>query len=183
MRKMIQFFIERPVIVNLMTVIAMIVGITAVVTMKKEMFPAVDFDVVLIRTSYPGSSSEDVERLVSVKLEKKIKEVDGIKKMNALSSEGSSIIYIEVDPDYDLKEVFDDVKIRIDSVDDLPEDVDPPIMTSLTNREQGIMKVTLYGGASQELMKSSKKLRDYLERGCRRWPRLNSRAIRSRILK
>ena len=99
MKKAIDFFLDRPLIVNLISVMIVIVGIVSAITLKKEMFPKVEFDVILITTAYPGSSSEDVEKLVTLSLEREIKAVDGIKEMNALSAEGSSIIYLTVEPD------------------------------------------------------------------------------------
>ena len=145
MNSAIKYFLDRPVIVNLLTVMLILAGVVSAITLKKELFPPVDFDVILINTVYPGSSSEDVEKLVTISLERKLKEVDGIKEINALSAEGLSIIYIEVDPDYEIEKVLDDVKVQIDAVDDLPEDSKVPIITSLTNKTKGIMKVTLTG--------------------------------------
>ena len=61
MKKLITFFIDRPLVVNLVTVVIVLVGLTTVFSLQKETFPQVDFDVILITTPYPGSTSEDVE--------------------------------------------------------------------------------------------------------------------------
>lgn len=159
-----EFFLERSLLVNLLTVMILVLGAISLYGLQKETFPAVEFDVILVRTGYPGSSSEDVEKLVTIPLEREIKSVDGIKQLNALSAEGSSIIYLEVEPDADLDTVLEDTKNAIDAVDDLPEDATVPIVTSLDNKQRGILKVTLTGGDYSKLKKVSKKLRDELER-------------------
>lgn len=163
MRAMIDYFINRSLIVNLFTVFIIFVGSYYLINLQKEMFEQVDFDVILITTSYPGTSSEDVEKLVTISLEREIKNVDGIKKINALSGEGNSIIYLEVEPDADLEEVLDDVKNAVDSVDDLPEDAKIPKVTSLNNKAQPIIQVAVTGKDYNRLRVVTKRLRDELE--------------------
>ena len=131
--------------------------------MQKETFPTVEFDVVLVRTIYPGSSAEDVEKLVTIPLERELKGVAGIKNLNALSAEATSIIYLEVEPDEDINIVLDDIKNAVDAVVDFPTDVEKPKVTNLTNKRRGIIQVALNGGTFDELRKYSKKLRDELE--------------------
>lgn len=163
MNALIKYFIERSLIVNLFTVFLLIVGSYFLVSLQKEMFEPVDFDVILITTSYPGTSAEDVEKLVTVSLEREIRNVEGIKKINALSGEGSSIIYLEVEPDAELDEVYEDVKNAVDTVDDLPEDAKIPKVSSLNNRAQPIIQVALTGAEYNRLRVVSKRLRDDLE--------------------
>ncbi|CAM9889824.1 unnamed protein product, partial [Chrysoparadoxa australica] len=163
MKKLMEFFLERSLLVNLITVMILLIGGIALYGLQKETFPAVEFDIILVRTGYPGSSSEDVEKLVTIPLEREIKTVDGIKKLNALSAEGSSIIYMEVEPDADIDTVLEDTKNAVDAVDDLPDDATVPIITSLDNKQRGILKVTLRGDDYPQLRKISKKLRDRIE--------------------
>lgn len=159
-----EFFLERSLLVNLLTVMILLLGGISLYGLQKETFPTVEFDVIIVRTGYPGSSSEDVEKLVTIPLEREIKTVNGIKELNALSAEGSSIIYMEVEPEADLKEVLEDVKNSIDAVDDLPDDATVPTVTSADNKRRGVLKVTLTGKDYDLLKVTSKKLRDRLER-------------------
>ncbi len=163
MRKLIDFFIERSLLVNLFTVMVLLIGSLSLYLLKKETFPQVDFDVIVITTPYPGSSAEDVEKLVTIPIERKLKGIGGIKTTNALSTENSSIIYLEVEADNDLDQVLNDVKNEVDTVNDLPDDVEVPIIRSINNKLRGVMKITLTGGTYDELRFFSKKLRDKLE--------------------
>ena len=147
-----------------MTIIIIVMGILSVFNLKRETFPNVNFDTVIITTGYPGSSAEDVEKLVTISIERQLKGVDGIKTLNGLSAEGNSIVYLEIDPDSDLSEVIDDVKEAVDNIDDFPENVKKPKIRSISNKTRGIMKVALSGGTYDELRGASKKLRDRLER-------------------
>jgi len=167
MKKIIDYFIDQPLIVNLLTFTILVVGGFSLYGLQKEVFPKVEFDVVLITTIYPGSSAEDVEKLVTISLERKIKEVSGIKKLNAMSAEGNSIIYLEIDPDADIDEVIEDTKTAIDSVDDLPEDAEVPIVRSLNNKDRGVLKVALTGESYQLKRKIAKRLREKMEEDSR----------------
>jgi multidrug efflux pump subunit AcrB len=163
MKKLIKYFIERSLVVNLITVMIFIVGTISIITLQKETFPRVDFDVIIVTTSYPGSSAEDVEKLISISLERELKSVEGIKEITALSAQGNSIVYIKVDPDADVDEVLNDCKDAIDSVDDLPEEAKIPKVRSLTNKARGVLKIPLTGLPYAELRKHAKKIQKKLE--------------------
>lgn len=160
---MIDFFIERPLIVNVLTVIIILVGLLSLYTLQKETFPQVDFDVITITTVYPGSSSEDVEKLVTISIERNLKGIDGIKKLNAISLENTSVITLEVEAEADLDDVLDDIKTAVDTVDDLPVDAETPIIKSRNNKQRGVIKIALYGAEYDKLRQSAKVLRDRLE--------------------
>jgi multidrug efflux pump subunit AcrB len=164
-KKLIDFFIERSLLVNMISVMIVVAGGFSVWTLQKETFPKIEFDVIIVNAFYPGSSAEDVEKLVTIPIERKIKGIDGIKEINAISAENRSIIYMEIDPDAKLEEVSDDIKTQIDLVDDLPEDVDPPTVTTANNKRRGILKLALTHRKNDYdfLRNTSKKIRDELE--------------------
>ena len=164
MKKLIHYFLDNSLIVNLLTVVIIVVGIISAYTLKKETFPTVDFDVVIIRTAYPGSSAEDVEKLVTIPIEREVKAVNGIRSMNALSAEGFSIIYLEIEPDEDDETVVEDLRTAVDSVVDFPDEVEQPRIRSLNNKRRGIISVAITGGNYNELRTASKRLRDRLEK-------------------
>jgi len=128
------------------------------------MFPKVEFDIITINTVYPGTTSEDVEKLVTISIERELRGIDGIKNLTALSLEGMSLIYLEVDPDSDLNVVLDDVNQSINSISDLPSESEKPIVKSAANNSRGVIKIALTDGTYGELKEVSKKLRDHLER-------------------
>ena len=110
MKGLINYFIDRSLLVNLLTVMIILVGILSLFNLKRETFPDISFDIAILSTPYSGSSTEDVEKLVTISLERVLKGIDGIEELNALSFEGRSIITIKVDADSDIDEVVDDVK-------------------------------------------------------------------------
>lgn len=167
MKKIIDYFVDNSVIVNLLTVLIVVMGLLSVFSLNKETFPNVDFNYVIIRNMFPGTAPEDVEKLLTLDIERTLKEVDGIEELNAMSSEGGAIISIKVDPDYETDEVMQEVKDAMDQLADLPEDVEEPVITKATNKHRGIMNVAVFGEDEWTLREKAKKVRDILERDSR----------------
>lgn len=167
MKRIIDTFVDNSVVVNLITLLIIVMGLLSLFSLNKETFPNVDFNYILVRTVYPGAAAEDVEKLVTLDIERELKEVDGIEELNAMSAEGAAIVSIKVDPDYDVEDVLADAKDAMDKLTDLPEDAEEPIVTKLTNRHRGMMNVAVLGEDEWELRTKAKTLRDVLERDSR----------------
>ncbi len=164
MRNLIHYFIERSLVVNVITVIVTVIGGFALYFLQKETFPSIEFGRIMVHTFYPGSSAEDSEKLVTIPLERSIKGVDGIEEINAISLENNSRIFVKVAPDAEIKEVLADVKDAVEAVTDLPDDVEVPRVVNFHNKRRGIINVPLTGGNYRDLRVVAKKLRDVLER-------------------
>ena len=164
MKGLIHYFVERSLVVNVFTAIVTIAGGFSLYFLQKETFPSVEFGRIMIRTVYPGSSAEDSEKLVTIPIERTLKGVDGIKEVNAISLENNSRIFVEVEPDAVIKEVLEDIKDAVDTVTDLPADIEVPRVVNFHNKRRGIINVPLTGGDYRELRVIAKKLRDVLER-------------------
>jgi multidrug efflux pump subunit AcrB len=87
MKSVFRFFAERHTLANLVTIMTILLGLSAYTRIKRDMFPEVDFGELTITTVYQGASPEDVELNVTNKLEDEIKEVSGIDRMTSFSME------------------------------------------------------------------------------------------------
>ncbi len=124
MNKLIKYFIDKPLFVNLLTFFVLITGLISLNQIKKEGYPAVDRKMLSVTTTYPGASPEDVELNVTIPLEKAIKSVDGIEKFTSQSYENYSKIWIHLDRDFKNSEkIKTDIRRAVDNVPDLPEEV------------------------------------------------------------
>lgn len=166
MNKIIDYFVDNSIIVMLLTILIFVMGVFSMFTLNKETFPAVDFDFVTIRTIYPGSAAEDVEKMVTIQVERELKSVSGIDEINGLSGEGLSIVSLKIDADYDLDEVVEDIRTALSDISSkVPSDVEAPLITKATNkRHKALMSVGLSGDQEKGLRIKAKKIRDHLER-------------------
>jgi len=132
-KKVIDYFVDHSVVVNLLTVLIVVMGMLSIFSLNKETFPNVDFNFIVITNIFPGTAPEDVEKLLTLDIERELKEVDGIEELNAMSIEGAAIISIKVDPDYDTDEVLQEVKDAMDRMTNLPDDVEEPIIKKINH--------------------------------------------------
>lgn len=129
MHSLVEYFVSRSIFVNLLTVLLIVAGSYTAVTMNKEAFPNIQFDIVSVVTVYPGASPQEIEKLVTTPLEDSIKEVDGLKEYRSTSIENRSAITLLIDPDVkDTKKVVDDIRSAVDRTDDLPADAEKPVI-------------------------------------------------------
>ncbi|MFH1790898.1 MAG: efflux RND transporter permease subunit [Candidatus Omnitrophota bacterium] len=160
-----RFSVNQSLFINLVSVLIIIMGTIVLIGLNREIFPNVAFDVVTVTTTYPGSTPLDVEKLITVPIEKEVREVDGIKEMNSTSAQGVSLIYIKIDPDEDNKQkVVRDIQSAVDRVGEMPRDVEDPIVTEVTSGQYPIIEVSLSGGMTEQaLQKHADNLEDILE--------------------
>lgn len=163
MEKLIKYFINNSLVVNVLSVLILLAGSISLYGLQKEIFQKVEFDVIVVNTIYAGSSAEEVEKLVTIKIERSLKSVEGIKDLTGISTEGLSTIYVEIDANYEVENVLADVKDAIDSVNDFPDDVKNPKVKSLSNKARGTIKIAVTGHSYEEIRNTAKKLRDRLD--------------------
>ncbi|NRA65910.1 MAG: efflux RND transporter permease subunit [Pseudobacteriovorax sp.] len=167
MNKLIAFFARQGIFVDLVTIFVFAVGVFSIVSIKREVFPNVNFDIITVVTPYPGAAAEATERLVTNPLEQGLKEVDGIKKLTSISREGASSLIIQLDPDQTTaSEAKEDIQEVIDSIDNLPEDTEDPIVTVATTKQTPTIEIALTGSEVSEdtLRENAKFLEEHLER-------------------
>ena len=112
-----RFSVNQSLFINLVSVIIIIIGLIVGLGINKEIFPNVSFDVVSVSTTYAGATPSDIEKLITVPIEKELKQVDGIDEINSTSAAGLSLISVQIDPDETNKEkVTRDIQTAVDKV-------------------------------------------------------------------
>ena len=99
MNKLIDFFARQGILIDLITLFTFVIGLYSLFNIKREVFPNINFDVIVVTTFYSSASAESVEKLITNPLEQDLKEVNGIKKLTSISREGQSTIMLQLDPD------------------------------------------------------------------------------------
>lgn len=126
MKSVFRFFVERTLMVNLISIFLMATGVYAIYDINREAFPNVNLDQIRIDIAYPGASPAEIERLVITPIEQELKALDGIDTMNSIAFSGSGIINLEVDPDSANRDkIAIDVQTAVDQAvlpDDLPSE-------------------------------------------------------------
>lgn len=124
MNSIFRFFAERHLLASLFTIMILLLGISTLIIIKRDIYPEVDIGRMIITTEYPGASPEDVELNVTNKLEDELKEISGIKELTSVSMENISSIKVDIESDVDdMDEVKDDIRRAVNRVSDFPPEV------------------------------------------------------------
>ena len=167
MRGYYAFFIERPLLVNVIMLLAIIGGIMGAQSMNVDTMPTFDMGIVNVTTFRPGSSSEDMELSVSAPLEEELLNVDGITKLISNSMEGMSVVVAHLDQDEeDHSQIVADIQKAVDrAASRLPSDLSvKPLVEELSSTRVPVMELCLFGDVPEVTLRQVAKK---LERGLR----------------
>lgn len=180
MNGLIAFFARQRIFGNLLSVAVVVVGVFALSQIRRETFPNVKFDLITVSTLFPGASPEEVERLVTNVIEQELQQIDGIKNLYSDSSEGLSVISVQLDPDETTAEKGkSDVQDVVDRLQDLPVAAEKPLVVSVETKYQPIIELYLSGlpelelrAAARDLERTIERLRDVARVSYRGWRKL-----------
>ncbi len=145
MIRLIEFFSKQHLFSNFLFIIVVAGGILYWHKTSKEELPNITMDLVLVTTSYPGASASEIEMLVTWPLEKELQNIDGIETIRSTSSEGKSLITLELDKyDKNRSNTVSDIRNAVLSVR-LPEEIiDLPEIRELKSSRKPIMDIGIY---------------------------------------
>jgi multidrug efflux pump subunit AcrB len=152
MNRLISWFAENGVAANLIMFTIVAGGLLTVGTIRKEVFPEVDANLIAVSVPYPGAAPEEVEEGIAVPIEEAIQGVEGIRKLTSSSAEGVGTVTVEVETGYDLRVVLDEVKNRVDALDTLPVEAEKPVIREVLIRRQ-VLTVAVSGEADEPTLK------------------------------
>ncbi|HKJ68720.1 MAG TPA: efflux RND transporter permease subunit, partial [bacterium] len=147
MKSFFRFFAERHILATLITLMIIMLGLSTLVGIKRDIYPAVDFGLMIITTRYPGASPEDVELNVTNKIEEELKSVVGIERMTSISMENVSVIQTFIDIDVsDQDKIKTEIREAVGRVTDFPAEVtESPLITEPSSTDQPVIEVGLSG--------------------------------------
>jgi multidrug efflux pump len=152
--------------IMVLAALIVIVGVFSYVALPRENSPDITIPHVFVQTSYKGVSAADIETGITIKIEKKLKGLDRVKKIKSVSSEGLSRIDVEFIPGTNIDEVLPKVKDKVDEAKpDLPSDLeDEPSVFEVNFSELPIITFSLAGTCGPRCLKTiADDLKDDIE--------------------
>lgn len=166
MKFLAKLSVENSLIVNVFSIFIAIAGIVSLFQMHREAFPSIDMDIVVVQTLYPNSTPIEVEKLITIPIEKELRAIDDIKEIRSVSAEGLSRISIELEEDLDNKiQVLNDIQRAVDQAEDLPKDLpDKPFVSEMKTKNTPVIDVALSGKMPEmKLRQQAKALENRIE--------------------
>ena len=144
--------LKRPVTVVMVILCLIVFGLQSVLGSKLELMPSMDMPVLIVYSVYPGASPEDVNDLVSTKIEDEIGSLSGVDTIQSRSMENVSLVIIQYDYGKDIDEAYDDLKKKMDAIEgDLPDDCDAPVIMELNIDEMDTVSLVINNKAESNL--------------------------------
>jgi len=152
--------VQRPVLAVVLAALIVAFGLLALQRLPLQEYPSIDPPVVGIDTRYPGASASVVETRITQVLEDRISGVSGIEVISSSSEDGRSSIRVEFALDMDIDAAANDIRDRISgSLDNLPEEADPPEVQKADSSSEVVIWLSLSGAGF-----SMAELTDYANR-------------------
>ena len=119
---MIAFFARNGVAANLLMFGIVFAGISVLWQreLALEVFPEFPSDTITISVPYRGATPEEVEESIVIRVEEAVADLEGIETINSTASETGGNISLEIDEEYNIREVLDDVESRVGAIPDFP---------------------------------------------------------------
>ncbi len=92
---LIKLFLKKRVISHFIFISVLLFGFIAIQKLPVEELPAVNLDFAVIVTSYPGASSEEIERIITIPIEDALTKVEDIDETTSKSEPGKSVFMIK----------------------------------------------------------------------------------------
>jgi multidrug efflux pump subunit AcrB len=118
-------------------------GIISVVKIPKESSPAVSLGMISIATVYPGTNPVDMDVLVTDKIYKEVKDIDGVDKITSTSALGLSSVILTLKTSANVDSVLSDVRSAVARVT-LPTDAKSPSITEIETDTSMAFSVFIY---------------------------------------
>jgi multidrug efflux pump subunit AcrB len=130
MKNLIHYFVYNPLVAQLILIFLFLAGFISIASMKREAFPRVNFRTVKVLTIFPGASPVDVEKKVTIPIEEKLREVEGLDSVRSISRNSESDISIKIDLEHpNPDQVVNDLRRAVDRVTNLPSQIrDRPVV-------------------------------------------------------
>ncbi|MEF3695310.1 MAG: efflux RND transporter permease subunit [Candidatus Cloacimonadota bacterium] len=161
--KVAETAIRYSVLVNMLTLVILLVGLYVMVTLPREEFPAVDFGAVIVVVPYPGVAPEEIEQLITTKVETELADLEGLDYIESSTEEGRATIQVRFDASKDPVEAYDLVVREMSKINDLPADAVDPIIIRLNMREVNPISQIVVSGDFSPL--TLRKIADDLKEG------------------
>jgi HAE1 family hydrophobic/amphiphilic exporter-1 len=110
---MSKFSVKKPLTVFVAVIAVLVLGVVAYLKMTPDLLPNMDFPYVMIMTTYPGASPEEVEQEITKPMEQAMSTLENIKEVTSTSAENYSMVLLEFEEDVNMDTIGVDIQQNI----------------------------------------------------------------------
>ncbi len=160
MNSLISWFTHNSIAANLLMIAILLWGMASIGKIIVEAHPASQMDSVSVTMAYRGATPEEIEESIIIRIEEVTQDLEAIKNISSQAIESNATIIFEVRENYDPRELAEDIKARIDTIDTFPDDSKKPVVTVAQRRWEVISVIVAADIPETELRKIGEWVRD-----------------------
>ncbi|MFO7851564.1 MAG: efflux RND transporter permease subunit [Bacteroidota bacterium] len=150
--------VKRPLTTILIFVALMVVGIYSLTRLPVDLYPEIELPFLTVFTTYSGASASDIETNVTDLLEDQLNTISNLKEITSISSDNTSIIFLEFEYETNLDEAANEVRDAMNFIIRfLPEDAEDPTILKFNS---SMMPIIFYAITADESYQGLEKILD-----------------------
>ncbi|WP_136607209.1 efflux RND transporter permease subunit [Paenibacillus dokdonensis] len=181
MKGIINFSLNNKFAVWILTVIVAAAGLYSGLSMKQETIPNINIPFLSVTAVYPGAAPEGVVQDVTMPLEQRLRNVDGVKTVTSTSMENAANIAMEFDYGSDLDQATAAVREALNEVT-LPEGAQKPTISKFSMSSFPVVSLSA-SDDSNDLEKLTKNIENQVEPALEKIPGVASISISGQYVK
>ena len=139
MRAIVSWTVRNMPAMNTLVIAILLVGTMAFASMRREVFPEFDLEIVLVTVPYPGATPDEVEEGICQKVEEACRSVAGIKKITSVAQEGMGYCVFELQESVkDVQKTLGEIRSEVERIPSMPELAEDPKIEQVTLRTAAI---------------------------------------------
>lgn len=155
-------YLKNPRLLLLIILMIVSAGLSSYFTLPRKLTPEIKIPIIIVTTILPGASPQDIESLITKKIETAINALDNVKQVTSSSRENISIISVEFESGVDPDKARQAVQSAADSVN-LPDETQTPIVQKVDFENQPIWSLAIIGSDPPSLKQFADILKRELE--------------------
>lgn len=127
-----------------MILIVILFGTVSLTGLPIDLYPEIEVPVAIVATSYSGAGPQEIENLITKKIEGAIATVGNIDTVNSVSSQGSSIVIAQFDYGTNMDFASLEMREKVDLIKGtLPDDASQPMVMRIDPNAMPIIQIAI----------------------------------------
>ena len=162
MKGAVKWMAGNHVAANILMLILIVGGLLMGKSIKQEIFPEMDLDMISITVPFPGASPTEVEEGIILPVENAVSAVENIKRVKSTARESAGTVILEIVEGADAQNVLNEVKSEVDRIITFPENAEKPVVSQVTTRSE-VITFAVFGDVTERaLFEQAELIRDGL---------------------
>jgi hydrophobic/amphiphilic exporter-1 (mainly G- bacteria), HAE1 family len=142
--------VKRPLLVTVFFVTLILFGFVSYKQLNYNLLPKFEANVILVQTVYRGASSDEIQNVLTKPIEEAISAIEGIDKISSSSSEGLSLVTVQLKSGINTLDAQRDAERKINQIKStLPVDADDPVVNRFNTDEIPVLRISASADMSE----------------------------------